>query len=296
MFRLRTRGSCSSSAIYLSGCLRALGVPTRTILTIPLVDANDERELQMVERGITHHRLRARVLPALQRLRGSWASHTFNEVWVGGRWRRLNYDRLGQPIVDENLFGMITHIATFADWADADMPATVGRRQGLGHRDDVFGGPNPYSTISLRDEFGPHCTLENPQPEPVTLVVTAVHWGDAEPTPETIREWFADRGACGLVARVEGRRNSKQLQALLEGMDARVFLQADDGTRLGVGFDSGCIWGRGDHCFVYVPFGGADRRDHDHRKSYCFVCRNDQRIHRWQVADDVIVPPRSRPL
>jgi len=41
MFETRARGSCSSSAIYLTGCLRALGVPTRIVLVIPAIDAND---------------------------------------------------------------------------------------------------------------------------------------------------------------------------------------------------------------------------------------------------------------
>ena len=127
MFENARRGSCTSSAIYLSGCLRALGVPTRTILTTPLVDASDEREMQSLER-LRHPEIRAQLKKALARLEHSWASHTFNEVWVGGRWRRLNYDRLGQNTLDPGLFGLLTHVATFHDWSDANMPATWGKR------------------------------------------------------------------------------------------------------------------------------------------------------------------------
>src|SRR6059036_1500404 len=35
-----------------------------------------------------------------------------NEVFVGSRWVRLNYDVLGQDIVDDHFFGLLTHILT----------------------------------------------------------------------------------------------------------------------------------------------------------------------------------------
>lgn len=294
MFQQGVRGSCSSSAIYLNGSLRALGIPTRTILTIPLVDANDAQELRMVERGITHHKLRRKILPALQRLKGAWASHTFNEVWVGGRWRRLNYSRLGQDIVDANMFGMITHVGTFHDWADARMPETIGKRQTLKQYDDVFGGPNPYSTISLRDEFGVHCTIENKVPEPITVEVTAAYWGDGKQAPQFVREWFKKSDVYGLAVRVNGPANNGQLQAFLREADLRVLLETDGAQRLGMGFEPGVQWWRGDHAWILVPFGGADRANHDASKEYRFVCRNEGKASKWQVADDVKVAARSQ--
>src|SRR5690606_38795397 len=100
----------------------------------------------------------------------------------GGRWRRLNYERLGQDTLDPGLFGLMTHVATFRDWADARMPDTIGRRQVLRRYDDRFGTANPYSAITVRDEFGPHCTLTNEVPEPLTAKVTAVQWGDGAKT------------------------------------------------------------------------------------------------------------------
>ncbi|MBK8099631.1 MAG: hypothetical protein IPK26_21195 [Planctomycetes bacterium] len=84
MFEHAVRGSCSSSAIYLSGCLRALGMPTRTILCIPIVDASDDAELHLLQRGLTHRGIARQVRSAIDRIRGSWSSHTFNEVLVGG--------------------------------------------------------------------------------------------------------------------------------------------------------------------------------------------------------------------
>ncbi|MEE9393899.1 MAG: hypothetical protein V3W41_15465 [Planctomycetota bacterium] len=40
--------------------------------------------------------VRRHISASLERLKNSWASHAFNEVLVGDRWHRLNYDRLGQ--------------------------------------------------------------------------------------------------------------------------------------------------------------------------------------------------------
>ena len=292
MFEHGLRGSCSSSSIYLNGCLRALGVPTRIVLCIPVVDANDQTELRLLERGITHHALRGRITSAIGRLVGQWASHSFNEVFVGGRWRRLNYDKLAQDIVDAGTFGLMTHTATFSDWADARMPETIGRRQTLHRYDDVFGGPNPYSTIALRDEFGPHCKVENPVPAPIVGRVTAVQWGDDAGAPEDVRAWFADNKVFGLVARVEGPKDSADLHRLLAEADLRVLLVANGKPTLGVGFDAGNYWGKDGHWLLVVPFGPADRNDHAADTEYRFVPRNESKRSSWQVGQSLLVPQR----
>ncbi|MCU0863622.1 MAG: hypothetical protein MUC36_07530 [Planctomycetes bacterium] len=296
MFEQSVRGSCSSSSIYLNGCLRALGIPTRTILTIPLVDANDDRELRMVERGISHHGLKATVLPVLRKLNGSWASHSFNEVFVGGRWRRLNYDRLGQDIVDPILFGMLTHVATFSDWADARMPDTIGWRQTRQVTDDVFGTCNPYSTIALRDAFGPHCKIDNPAPPPAPppqASITEVQWGDGDAVPADIREWFGKRRVFGLVARVEGISGDDDFRRWLIDADCRVVLSCKDQDTLHVGLDALAWWRHGDHFWIVVPFDPADRQDLVAGQFYEFECRNRGKGGKWRVADGVRVPLRK---
>lgn len=249
MFENRCRGSCSSTAIYLNGCLRALGVPTRIILVIPVVDANDDGEMRLLRLGLRHHGVRRTLLGALRRLRGSWTSHTFNEVFVGGRWRRLNYDRLGQPCFDRRLFGLSTHVATFSDWADARMAETIGKRQALARKDDVFGGPNPYSAISLRDEFGPHCRIGNPAPEPLTARIAALLPHDDPALPQEVRDWFERRGTKGFVARVEGPGDSDALAEFLAAADLVLLLDGGGATAT---VDSGCWWWRGDHALVRV--------------------------------------------
>ena len=161
MFENKTRGSCTSSSIFFNGCFRAIGIPTRIILCIPVVDASDEREVEMVRKRLTHHQVRAVVEGSVEKLGRSWASHTFNEVYVGGRWRRLNYAALGQNILDKQYMGLMTHVATVNDWADAKA-VSIGRRQGTPKRDDdLFGGSNPYSALTLSDLFGKHARIRN---------------------------------------------------------------------------------------------------------------------------------------
>ena len=178
MWKHRMHGSCTSSAIFLTGCLRALGVPTRIVLAMPLVDGSDDREVAWLATRLTHHRVRKLVRDAIEPLGDTWANHTFNEVFVGGRWRRLNYSKLGQDILDPNCFGMMTHVATFADWSDGEMAKTWGSRQNRpGREKDVFGGSNPYSCISLSDRIGAHAKVDNPAPpEHRTLTISRLYW------------------------------------------------------------------------------------------------------------------------
>jgi len=116
MFYNRIRGTCTSSAIYLATSLKAVGLPTRTIVCFPVIDASDPSERTLAE-GITNHRVREIVLDSAEERGNSWASHTFNEVYVDGRWRRLNYQKLGQNILDKQCLGLMVHVHTFVDHA-----------------------------------------------------------------------------------------------------------------------------------------------------------------------------------
>lgn len=166
MYETRSRGSCTSSAVYLTTCLRALGLPTRMVVCFPVIDASDPGERGLVAKGLTHHHVRCAVEAAVARMGSSWSSHTFNEVWVGGRWRRLNYARLGRPILDAEYLGLMVHVHTFRDLADAKLAPTWGLRSIRGDRGDVFGLSNPYSCVALEDRFGAHAQVPNPEPAP----------------------------------------------------------------------------------------------------------------------------------
>ena len=290
MFDRRTRGTCTSSAIYLSGCLKAVGLPTRTILCIPIIDASDDAEWKLLN-NIQQPAVRQHLRRSLKRLKNSWASHTFNEVFVGGRWHRLNYSRLGQGIYDQKLFGLITHVATFKDWADAEFYKTVGRRQKTGQpkKKDVFGHLNPYSTISLRDELGIHCKVDIPvHDEQNTVVyVDGIYWTDDESLPSGIVENCRNAGRFGLIAKLSGFGDD--LEGFLKKADMRVFLLPNAGGKkriaLKVGFDAGCRWANGESCYIFVPFGPADRRDLELNVAYRFEPQNLSESHVWELRE-----------
>ena len=284
MYEHGQRGSCTSSAIYINGCMRAVGIPTRTVLCIPVIDANDDSEVRMLDR-IEHAGVRGQLADAAKRLKGSWASHTFNEVYVGGRWRRLNYDKLGQNTYDRNLFGMITHVATFHDWADAKMHETVGlRTKGDWQGVDVFGGPNPYSTITLRDEFGVHCSMPRPDPIARQAEVKRFFWTDSKELPENIYAGLGPRGRFGLVALVDGVGSFEDYKVFLGSADNRVFLDGG-GATLKVGFDPNCFWYDNGAAYIYVPFGPADKNDLREGVRYEVTARNQSNRYKWRVKD-----------
>jgi hypothetical protein len=178
MFATRTRGSCTSSAIYLSTCLKAVGIPTRTIVCVPIVDSSDAREVGWIEARLTHQAVRSIVGAAAQEQRGSWTSHTFNEVIVGGRWRRLNYAALGQNVLDRHCLGLMVHVHTFDDHAQAGLAGWGNRMEHPQHA-ALFGGPNPYSCVSLSDLFGAHSKVAN---EPLARLreatISRLYWYD----------------------------------------------------------------------------------------------------------------------
>ncbi|QDV06966.1 Transglutaminase-like superfamily protein [Planctomycetes bacterium Poly30] len=259
MFEHGERGSCSSSAIYLSGCLRALGVPTRTVLCIPIIDAGDDREWELLERGLHHNGVRTTLEAALDGSRRGWSSHTFNEVYVEGRWHRLNYSDMDAGVFHEGFFGLMTHVATFHDWADARMWETIGRRSTLSNDDkeeDVFGHQNPYSTLALRDSFGVHGKVRNPPLEDPVITVEALYWTDSKELPDDILRSNQDRGRLGLIAAVSAR-SMGDLVKQLKRADNEVTLTTDGSNEIKASFHPGCIWLLGQRGYLYAPIDKA---------------------------------------
>ena len=183
MFENRTSGSCTSYAILQATVFKAIGIPTRIVLLTPIVDANDPTQLDLICSNIHHHHVRAQMLRGLPATRDSFTNHTINEVFiggVGGRWVRLNYRRLDQPILDRSCLGLAVHTNTVNDWSEANYAATWGKRYGLELRDDgVSKTANPHRALALSDRFGAKATIDNPEvrdPEPKSAVVTRAYW------------------------------------------------------------------------------------------------------------------------
>ena len=155
--------------------------------------------------------MRKTLLQGLSGAKG-YANHTFNEVFVGGRWVRLNYKTLGQNILDRNLMGLLTHVNTFNDLSEVPLAATWGKRYANGERDEIFRYGNPYRCEEISDHFGKFAKIENPQArEHRALTISKAYWADEPEAHDTIKtakwlfhndgsksllvhgeEWFAD--------------------------------------------------------------------------------------------------------
>jgi len=108
--------------------LRALGIPTRIVVFVPAADANDRRQREMLLANIHIDAVRFQVLRGLPAGNGSFTNHLYNEVFMGNRWVRLNYDVLGQNIVDSKYLGLMTHILTTDSLSHVPMAETWGSR------------------------------------------------------------------------------------------------------------------------------------------------------------------------
>jgi Transglutaminase-like superfamily len=283
MFENATRGTCTSSAIYLCGCLRALGVPTRIVLCIPCVDSNDAAELEMVRKNVKHAAVRRTMLAALEKSKG-WSSHTFNEVWVGGRWRRLNYERLGQPILDENYLGLMTHVATLRDWADGKAASTIGKRHAKGDWKEPFTTANPYSVSTIEDRFGAHCKVPNPSGPPRELTIDAVMWSD-----EAKLAGQAGRGGLALLGRVRGWKEWDPFKMFTQDADGRFYLEAEGQPSLGMETGTGGVTMTDGSIWILLPLGPADLDALRPGVAYTLRPRNDKPPLRWSVADGLKV-------
>jgi hypothetical protein len=189
MFANRSRGTCTSSAVYMTTVLRALGIPTRMVLALPLVDASDPAQVAMVRENLHHNRVKQTVLSGLAGA-GGYANHTFNEVYIGGRWVRLNYAKLGQNILDAHAFGLLTHVNTFNDLSEVPLAATWGKRYALGVRDEVFRFSNPYRADQVSDHFGKYAHIDNPEvadQEHRALTLTHAYWADSPECPAFVK-------------------------------------------------------------------------------------------------------------
>jgi hypothetical protein len=162
MFYGRRHGSCTSYSVYLATVLRALGIPTRIVFFIPPVDSNDSQQKQMLFSAIHHHQVRTTIRHGLPR--GGFSNHLFNEVFVGNRWVRVNYDVLGQNTLDEDYLGLLTHILTTDSLSHVPMAQTWGWRYAIYPRvEPKLSSVNPYRLLRVSDHFGSKAAIANPE-------------------------------------------------------------------------------------------------------------------------------------
>ncbi|MHC4470462.1 MAG: transglutaminase domain-containing protein [Planctomycetota bacterium] len=288
MFERKTRGTCTSTAVYLTTVMRALGVPTRMVLAIPAVDASKGEQLAMVTKGVTHHGVRAKIHPTLVRTGASFAAHTYNEVYVGNRWRRLNYQKLGANILDPHCFGLLTHVHRFNDLSEVGLAETWGKRYAKGERSDVFTGSNPYTALEVSDLFGPRADVPNPEvvvKEHRHLTITQAYWWHSDVRPDWkrgdppkgegghllvhVKEWFPDQGYVQLklfssradkefVLRAKGHPDVRAVvsgwyytQASTERREFHLHIAPEEYARMAKGVDYGLVPAKAEGDYVW---------------------------------------------
>ena len=185
MFYNKVHGSCTSSAVLISTVMRALGIPTRIVFFVPPADANDSKQVEMLLNAIHHNRVRKMIRHGIGG-GGGFTNHLYNEVYVGNRWVRLNYDALGQDILDEEYLGLMTHIFTAASLTDVSMPETWGTRIAMYPKvGPALSSVNPYRLLAVSDHIGTKVSIPNPEVDDEELrkvTVVEAYWRNALPT------------------------------------------------------------------------------------------------------------------
>ena len=193
MYYKKVHGACTSYAVYQATLLRALGIPTRIIVCIPPVDANDPAQKALLLAAVRHNGVRATLRHALpaSSSHGVFSDHMFNEVFVGKRWVRLNYATLEQAPLDETYLGLQVHVLTAASLSDMGLAETWGQR--YAHPQSAqppLSSINPYRLLRVSEH------LVGPNPEVLEELqevhVVAAHWKNQLPKELDHHPAFSD--------------------------------------------------------------------------------------------------------
>lgn len=237
MYESGARGSCSSTAIFLCGGLRALGVPSRVAMSIPLADASVVGQREMVEGGITNLLVRRIVLRGLRTTAEAWTSHTYNSVWADGAWRFLNYRVLDCGGLDASLYGLSLRLFVVNDWLDANLASSVGYRQFSGERTERFSGINPYRLLECEDRLPANRSADR-GPFGIAIRPALVYWRGQCPERQ---QYFAGRDvdavAEALVPGLDGM-SASELESCLTGP---FIIETEDGEFLDATY-AGRMW------------------------------------------------------
>ncbi len=88
MFRMRTHGTCTSIATLKCAMIKAAGIPCRVLQTIPLIYYHGD---QTEPYANNLDREWGCVLEQPSGQGSMWANHAFPEVYLGGRWIRVDW-------------------------------------------------------------------------------------------------------------------------------------------------------------------------------------------------------------
>lgn len=153
LFKNRKVGDCTASATLQATVLKALGIPTRLVVSVPLVDANHPAEIDLISKNMRDGKAKTALMQSAFSSRDTWSNHTFNEVWIGKKWTRLNYAALGQSVVDIKFLGVMVQTTRVRDWSEAKLDSWGSNFTNQGSNPGF--SANPYRAIALKDHSKP---------------------------------------------------------------------------------------------------------------------------------------------
>lgn len=115
MFLNKSHGSCGSIANFHSTILRSVGIPTRIIQTVPVLNPSDKAQIELLDK------LPPNVKNTLHSQIGY--NHFLVEAFVGGRWIRVNNNSIESNV---EMRGAFIKVISFDSWKNASFARSWG--------------------------------------------------------------------------------------------------------------------------------------------------------------------------
>jgi hypothetical protein len=145
MYYQGVRQTCSSAATLINTVMRAIGIPSRIILTYTSYDFSNKQEVDLAN-NLQNDTVKNKIFKSYAP--GGIGDHFFNEVYIGGRWIRLNDDNFGDN--DPNVGGMAGRVRVYTanDFTDFNM---LNWFNNDGKPKEI-----PYHALEMSDMYGVH--------------------------------------------------------------------------------------------------------------------------------------------
>ena len=142
MFKTRQHGTCSSIAGLRGAIMRALGIPTRLVQTIPLIYRYGDESPNLLDDMQNEDMKKGHLVAEGNTL---VCNHVYNEVFLNNHWIGLD------SFVNVGAFvgaPLCVKIVSFGDWDEVDFTNTWAI--------DTWNSQRPYRTLELSDGYPVH--------------------------------------------------------------------------------------------------------------------------------------------
>jgi len=144
MFKNRVHGTCTSLATLRGTMLRAAGIPTRIIQTLPLIQRYEGDPEPLVDR--MRRRILAKGYERDVNGRGQGANHAYNEVFLNNHWIRVDQTLNTGPFVGDKLF---VKVYSTDDWNNLFVQRPP---------EELWNENRDFRTLSVSDRYAKYRT------------------------------------------------------------------------------------------------------------------------------------------